>query len=70
MNQEKKKLSVPCLPELDSMTLDQVAALLDEKGAKKTVDCLNWKDEYPYHPLTAFSIAHSKTCIYIDFFVR
>ena len=61
MNQEKKKLSVPCLPELDSMTLDQVAALLDEKGAKKTVDCLNWKDEYPYHPLNAISIAHYKT---------
>jgi hypothetical protein len=70
MNQEKKKLSVPYLPELDSMDLEQVATILDEKGTKRTVDCLNWKDEFPYHPLTAFSIAHSDTCIYIDFFVR
>lgn len=70
MNQEKKSLSVPYLPELDSMDLEQVAAVLDEKGVRRTVDCLNWKDQFPYHPLTAFSIAHSDTCIYIDFFVR
>lgn len=70
MNQEKKSLNVPYIPELDSLNLEQVASILDEKGVRRTVDCLNWKDQYPYHPLTAFSIAHSDTCIYIDFFVR
>ncbi|MDE5744637.1 MAG: hypothetical protein K2H84_03125, partial [Paramuribaculum sp.] len=70
MTQEKKSLSVPYIPELDSLNLEQVASILDEKGVRRTVDCLNWKEQFPYHPLTAFSIAHSDTCIYIDFFVR
>ena len=61
---------MPYIPELDGMTLEQVMTTLDERGARRTVDSLNWKDEFPYHPLTAFSIAHSGTHIYIDFFVR
>lgn len=67
---QKKQLDVPYIPELDGMTLEQVMTTLDERGARRTVDSLNWKEEFPYHPLTAFSIAHSGTHIYIDFFVR
>ncbi|MBD5244545.1 MAG: hypothetical protein HDS57_03670 [Barnesiella sp.] len=70
MTTERKSLEVPYIPELDNMDMEQVIATLDEKGARRTVDCLNWKEEFPYHPLTAFSIAHSGTHIYIDFFVR
>lgn len=70
MSKTEKKLEVPYIPDLDSMTLEQVTATLEEKGARRTVDCINWKEEYPYAPLTAFNIAHSDTAIYIDFFVR
>lgn len=63
-------LSVPNIPELDDMSLDQVARVLESKGARRTIDCVNWPDQFPYHPLTTFSIAHSGKYIYIDFFVR
>ena len=67
---EKKKLEVPFLPQLDDLDANQIISLLDEKGERRTVECLNWKDQFPYRPLTSFSIAHSKKYIYIDFFVR
>ncbi len=67
---KKKTLSVPFIPELDALSLEEVTKLLDERGARRTVDTLNWEKDFPYHPLTAFSIAHSGTHIYIDFFVR
>lgn len=70
MTHQPNKINVPYLPELDEMSLDEMTGLLDEKGVRRTVDCLNWKDQFPYHPLTTFAIAHSDTCIYIDFFVR
>lgn len=63
-------LHVPYIPELDKMSLDQVALNLDTAGARRTIDCVNWPDQYGYHPLTTFTIAHSDTAIYIDFFVR
>lgn len=68
--EKAKKINVPYLPELDTLSLDQMTGILDEKGVRRTVDCINWKDQFPYHPLTTFAIAHSDTCIYIDFFVR
>lgn len=63
-------LSIPYIPELDNVSLEEAIKVLDDRGAHRTVECLNWKSEYPYHPLTAFSVAHSGTHIYIDFFVR
>lgn len=64
-----KIINVPCLPELDSLTASDVSALLDEKGTRAHIDSVNWPD-YPYVPLSTFTIAHSKTAIYIDFFTR
>lgn len=52
------------------MSTDEIIKCLDDKGARRTIDNVNWPEQYPYMPLTAFSIAHSKTAIYIDFFVR
>ena len=70
MQNQRRHLDIPYLPELDSMTLDQAVKYLDEKGEHQTIDHLNWKEQYPYRPLTAFTIAHSDTQIYIDFFTR
>ena len=63
-------LHVPYLPDLDGKSLDQVANLLESGGARRTIDCVNWPDQFSYHPLTTFSVAHSDTAMYIDFFVR
>lgn len=65
-----KTLNVPYMPQLDEMPLEKVTAELEEHGEHQTVSCLNWLDQFPYKPLTAFNIAHSDTAIYIDFFVR
>lgn len=69
---EKQRLSllVPYLKELDSMSPEDAIKALDKHGARQTIECLNWKDQFPYRPLTAVSIAHSGTHIYIDFAVR
>lgn len=65
-----KSLSIPFIPELDSLSSDDVIKTLDDSGARRTIDTVNWPDQFPYRPLTAFSIAHSGKAVYIDFFVR
>ena len=67
---DKKTLSVPYIASLDNMDIESIATILEELGARRTIDSLNWSEQYPYHPLTTFSMAHSGTHIYIDFFVR
>ncbi|MCM1292999.1 MAG: carbohydrate-binding family 9-like protein [Bacteroides sp.] len=70
MDNSKLSLSVPFIPQLDQQTPEQIIATLDELGARRTIECLNWKDQFPYKPLTAISIAHSGTTLYIDYAVR
>lgn len=73
MNQESTSrlhLSIPYLPELDNVSLDEAVKILHSSGRRQVIETLNWKSQYPYRPLTAISIAHSGTHIYIDFFVR
>lgn len=70
MDKITPSLSVPYIPGLDSMNSDQIIKTLDEKGTHETIDRVNWKDQFPYRPLTAISIAHSGNYIYIDFVVR
>lgn len=70
MTTKSKTLSIPCIPELDGQDLETVAKILDEKGTRRPIDTLNWKEQYPYRPLTSFSMAHSGTHIYVEFFVR
>lgn len=65
-----KTITIPFIEELDSMTDDEIIKTLDTGGARRTIDTVNWKEQYPYRPLTAFAIARSQTAIYIDFFVR
>ena len=69
-NSTAKTLSIPYIKELDTMTADEVIKALDDRGARRTIDTVNWPDQFPYSPLTTFSVAHSDTAIYIDFFVR
>lgn len=64
-------LGIPCLPQLDSCsTPDAVIAALEADGARRIIGCNNWPGMFPYHPLSSFTIAHSGTALYIDFFSR
>lgn len=70
IQQSNLSLSIPFIGELDSMSHDEIIKTLDEQGTRQTIECLNWKDQFPYRPLTAISAAHSGNYIYIDFIVR
>ena len=66
-----KSLEIPYIPALDGLTNpDDIISLLDREGTRREIDSINWPDQYPYAPLTAFTVGHSDRYIYIDFFVR
>ncbi len=54
----KKNLEIPYVPELNNLEPDQVAAVLDEKGGRQTIDCVNWPESFPYEPLASFTTAN------------
>lgn len=64
-------LHIPYLDGLDAQ-LDPPAltALLDDKGARADIRCVNWPEKFAYRPLSSFSIAHNGTHLFIDFFTR
>lgn len=69
--QQNKTLYIPNIPALDVCTSpDERISLLEAEGARRIIGCANWKEAYPYKPLSSFAIAHSPTAIYIDFFTR
>lgn len=68
--QDPKQLTIPYLPQLEGSSLAQAQNILEESGARRTIESLNWPEQYPYHPLTVFTAGHSGKAIYIDFFVR
>lgn len=70
MNKSTPSLSIPYIPELDSQQPDEIVNTLDLSGQRQTIGCLNWKDQFPYKPLTSIAVAHSDTHIYIDYLVR
>lgn len=66
-----KTIIIPRIEGLDTCSSpDEVISLLDADAPRRIINCANWKDEYPYRPLSSFTIAHSGTALYIDFFSR
>lgn len=66
----EKTLHVPFIADLDFLNTDAIFNRLESSGIRYNIGELNWKEEFPYHPLTTFTIAHSAKYIYINFFVR
>lgn len=60
-----KTLSIPYLPGLSSVGLEQAAEQTDEFGTRFSVETLNWPQLYGYKPLTTVSAAHDKTDLYL-----
>ena len=70
MKTNLEKLNVPYIEAIHGSDADDVINKLEELGERRTIDSIGWKNEFPYHPLTTFSVAHSDKSLYIDFFVR
>lgn len=69
MNSNIDNLIVPRIDNLGEMSTDGIINALDDNGVRHPIDNIDYK-EFPYHPLTTFSMAHSDDMLYIDFFVR
>ena len=67
---DAKHLDVREFQVLDETNMEKVGDFLEQEVEKHSIDCRNWGKQYPYHPVTIFTIAHSRKYIYVDFFVR
>lgn len=65
-----KSLSIPQIDKIATSNLEDVINVLDIKGKRYIIDNANWSEEFPYKPLSSFTVAHDGAYIYIDFFVR
>ena len=70
MGNNKQCLTIPFYPQLDEMLLEDASNFLEQEETKHHIGCRNWAEKFPYHPLTAFTIAYSNKYIYVDFYVR
>ncbi|MBR5117928.1 MAG: hypothetical protein IK100_04710 [Muribaculaceae bacterium] len=64
-----KELLIKRLPELDKMTLQQVAQYLDANLEHEVIECVNWPEKFPYKPFCSFVVAVSLTRLYVFFSV-
>lgn len=55
---------------LNDIELEAASELMDGFGHRDLVENLNWKETYPYRPITLFNIARSKDSIFIKYSVR
>jgi hypothetical protein len=65
-----KKISILYNHALDGVDLESAGNILDEFGQRDTVEKLNWIKEYPYRPITDFTIARSSDGIFIKYSVH
>ena len=55
---------------LNDIELEAASELMDGFGHRDLVENLNWKETYPYRPITLFNIARSKDSVFIKYSVR
>jgi len=55
---------------LNDIELEVASELMDGFGHRDLVENLNWKETYPYRPITLFNIARSNDSIFIKYSVR
>lgn len=55
---------------LNDIELEAASELMDGFGHRDLVENLNWKETYPYRPITLFNIARSKDSVFVKYSVR
>ena len=61
---------IPFRPALKDKSIEQTNALLDDAGLNLSIDCINWKKEYPYRPITTVTLAHTEDVLYVKWHVN
>lgn len=62
-----KQISVIYNPVLNNIDLATASEIIEDFGQRNTIDCLNWKKDFPYKPITYFTIARSTDSLFIKF---
>lgn len=65
-----KRLTVPHLPELGQLPINEMYAVLDEHGARIPVEEVNWPSLFGYRPLTTVCLARAKDALFLLFQVH
>ncbi len=66
----EKELYIPKISNFETFEPESIINKLQDVGAEVSIDCVNWKEQYPYKPLAVANVAHDDNYIYVDFFVR
>ncbi len=66
---EKKQLKVPYVVDFNDKDIETINEAITSKGIKARIESVNWKDTYPYMPLTNFYIARSDSKLFIKYAV-
>jgi len=65
-----KKLTIPYIAELNNIDIELITDILDDYGSGDSVSEVNWRNQFPYKPITLFRIGRSDSAIFIKFQVR
>ena len=58
------------LPELSELSLAKIDAVLAAAPVAGEIDTLNWVEQYPTAPQTAFTLAHTNEMLYVRYEVK
>jgi hypothetical protein len=58
------------LPELSEFSLAKIDAILAAAPVAGEIDTLNWVEQYPVAPRTAFTLAHTDEMLYVRYEVK
>lgn len=65
------KLEIPRIDRLDQLAdPNAIIAILDDRGARAEISCVDWPEVSDYRPMSNFAVAYSSKYIYIDFLTR
>lgn len=63
-------MHIPYLPNLQPIAIAEVANVLAAMPPCGHIGCVNWRDTFPAHPVTALRLAHTGTMLFVRFDVQ
>lgn len=61
---------IPFVPILDELDLSSNSIVLEKHGLRLPIMCNNWKDHYPYTPITVVDLAYTDKGLYFRFYSK
>ncbi|MDD7438466.1 MAG: carbohydrate-binding family 9-like protein [Bacteroidales bacterium] len=61
---------IPYVPVLDALDLNSQEIVMESRALRLPIMCNNWREEYPYTPITVADLAYSNKGIYCRFWSK